>query len=396
MQTTLTRTDWEALLAGSKTPDPAWADALQAVTSAPFELVVLAGAMGNFALGRYHRLPAGELVAAVEDAEGSVHLTGPVKFEEIVSLLDAVLDFDGASAGVTCDLELDAEELSCILALVDVLKERQLRAALAREPMAPAPVSAAELTAQLTRAANEDPLWWVPCGRLLFPFPLATGELASAQQRLRARGVLNDQGLPGPAGAELIGSLLMPLSAASITFLGGVRAEAPQAVDAQVAVRTATAFWTFLARVESGQPRVRVVAGQAMQLLVHLDELYTTYTRDFPYVAQGRPCPHCQTLNPTGAGFCAHCGQSMAPPACPSCGAALPGGARFCAACGAGRPAAPAPECARCHQPLAPDQKFCGSCGAPVAAAPPPPRTCACGRALAPESRFCPGCGQKV
>lgn len=395
MQTTFAAPEWEAIAAGTRPVEPAWQDSVRAVTSSPVEIVLLTGAMDTFALGRYHRMPGTTetFVSAVEDAQGSVHLTGPVAFSELISLLDSLLDFDGPAADVQADLELEPAELSCLLALADVLKERQLRAALERKPMEPQPVEPADLVAQLT-TASEDSRWWVPAARLLLPCPLETDpeRLASARQALQARGLLSPIGLPGPAAGELVGSLLMPLSAACVTFLGGAPGSAPQAVDTVVAIRTATAFWTLLFSAQEGQLRVRVIASQAFQLLVHLEELRETYLRDFPF---GPACPHCQTPNRPEATFCSHCGQSMAGPACPQCGAALLGGAKFCAQCGHGRPEEH-PQCPRCHAELQPEQRFCSQCGAAAGEPPAAHRTCACGRELAPEARFCPGCGKPV
>ncbi len=409
--------EWEAARASSSSLTPPWDQGVQAVLSAPFELSLVTGAMDAFAVGRYHRLPGAEaaFVAAVEDAQGQVHLCLPVQFEEIVSLLDSLLDFDGPAASLPIDQTLDPAELTVILALADLLKERQLEAALARQPLLPRPVTPGDLVACLEKGrGSQDQRWWMALADLLIPFPLEAdaAALEGAMARLVERKVLQAEHLPGPEGGELVGSLLVPLSAACVTFLGGSREAQPLAVDSVVAIRTATCFWTLLFEVAEGQARVRMVAVQAMQLLAHLEELYATYLADFPWpevepvpppapapAASAAPlCPHCQSPNHEGAQFCSHCGKSMAPPQvpCPRCQAPMLGGARFCASCGAERPVAESLECPTCHNPLSPGQRFCSHCGGSLDQAPPPPHSCACGRVLAPEAKFCPGCGKPV
>lgn len=61
---------------------------------------------------------------------------------------------------------------------------------------------------------------------------------------------------------------------------------------------------------------------------------------DDEVAAEGPVCRSCHRVNPPGAKFCFHCGESMAAPAsCPECGTELPKEARFCTSCGVAIPA---------------------------------------------------------
>lgn len=104
-----------------------------------------------------------------------------------------------------------------------------------------------------------------------------------------------------------------------------------------------------------------------------------------------------------GGGFSTAMGQmtnnlgAMNQPAptitCPKCGVANPSGAKFCANCGQTLQAQQGTPCPNCSQINPSGARFCANCGAPLA-----PQTvrCECGQENPSGARFCSGCGKKL
>ncbi|MDY3080873.1 MAG: Rnf-Nqr domain containing protein, partial [Candidatus Enterosoma sp.] len=104
-----------------------------------------------------------------------------------------------------------------------------------------------------------------------------------------------------------------------------------------------------------------------------------------------------------GGGFSTAMGQmtnnlgAMNQPAptitCPKCGIANPSGAKFCANCGQTLQAQQGTPCPKCSQINPSGARFCANCGAPLA-----PQTirCECGQENPSGARFCSGCGKKL
>ncbi|MBN2432070.1 MAG: SPFH domain-containing protein [Acidobacteria bacterium] len=76
------------------------------------------------------------------------------------------------------------------------------------------------------------------------------------------------------------------------------------------------------------------------------------------------PCPKCNTPNPSGAKFCANCGEPLGSPMvkCGKCGFDNPQGAKFCSNCGNNMAPAVA-KCPKCGHDNPAGAKFCSNCG---------------------------------
>ena len=73
-------------------------------------------------------------------------------------------------------------------------------------------------------------------------------------------------------------------------------------------------------------------------------------------------CANCGAQNPTGARFCANCGNTLGGSvSCPKCGTGNPQGAKFCTNCGT--ELAASTKCPQCGAENLPGAKFCNECG---------------------------------
>ncbi|QHV00085.1 hypothetical protein BWK47_08060 [Synechocystis sp. CACIAM 05] len=372
-QQTLSRQDWtiqEALIrSGSLPTHPTligndWSEALKAILFSPVEMLVITGALDSFALARYHLISQESnqgttWVSAVSDAEEAMHLSFPYTFEDLVKLLDASLDFDGASAPLDSSFTVDLAEFSVLLSVADILKTQQLEALLARSP---GPAQAFTLgdihkTLQLG-LQTQDTHWWVTTGQILTPFPLVTElpHLTQALEKLVQKNFLaiREHGyLPALCG-DFLGSLLMPLSSASVTLLHKTPTGILREADTVLGIRTATAFWTLNFRMGEEFPLIDVVSAPALLFLTYINELQSLYQQ---------------------AAF--HSASPLSNKTEPLSGLSTPD------------------YCQACHQSLQEGDKFCTHCGAPVAVMEPPkPQTCPqCGHTPTPGAKFCGNCG---
>jgi hypothetical protein len=370
---TLSRQDWtvqETLIrSGSLPTHPAligndWSEALKAILFSPVEMLVITGALDSFALARYHLISQESSqrttwVSAVSDAEEAVHLSFPYTFEDLVKLLDASLDFDGASAPLDLSFTVDFAEFSVLLSVADILKTQQLEALLARSP---GPAQAFTLedihnTLQLG-LQTQDTHWWVTTGQILTPFPLVTElpHLAQALERLVQKNFLavREHGyLPALCG-DFLGSLMMPLSSASVTLLHKTPTGILQEADTVLGIRTATAFWTLNFRMGEEFPLIDIVSAPALLFLTYINELQSLYqqaalqsisslsdkTEPLPLSSTPSHCQACNKPLRDGDKFCTHCGAPVAimeppkPQTCPQCGHTPTPGAKFCGNCG--------------------------------------------------------------
>jgi len=414
------------------TVTPAWQKALRALSSSPFEILLISGAFEHFAVARYYSDPHDEgssFVSVVADRDGSIHFSFPWRIGDIAGLLHGLLDMYGPSADIPLKFSLDYDEFSAIMGLVDAIKAQTIESLQQRSPFMAKPVKCDELAATIGKGlASSDFRWWVTVSQTLSPSPLTadSGKLGGALQRLSEKSLvcMRDGGyLPSDTGGALISSLLSPLSSATLSFVGR-REGGALTVDFVTAVRTATVFWVFNFSDFSGETgKVSIVSSFSMNFFAYVNELYEKYREMFgkPLVPAGpetaaagnlRKCSQCGEAISETAKFCPGCAaplssaeiQGRESVQCPSCGKESEKGARFCSNCGT--PAeqndkAPSlsKSCPGCGAVLDSAANFCPGCGKKLAGLPQKveekPLCIKCGADLAPDARFCRRCGTK-
>lgn len=349
LRKTFTAEEWQKLEAGLRSgteqgqPDKRWQEAFDAIVFSPVELLCITGAMESFAVGRYHLLRGKHdsdqvWVSAVSDSNGSVHISFPHAFTEIVSLLDGLLDFDGASAPLDDSFEIDAHELGILFAFADSLKAQQLQALLHREAYKVSPVTFEQLGDSMHQGLHvQDFRWWVTTGAVLSPFPLNMDAPTAreAVERLCQKKLLKHSGagfLPDGAG-NFVGSLLMPLSAASLSLMNRTADGMPCGIDNVIAIRTSTAFWVLNLIPSPAGPAIHVVSSPAMLLLSYIDKLVECYKQEVfsqhagkggealtqktqarqstPDACDSIVCPTCRKTLNADVKFCSYCGHKM-------------------------------------------------------------------------------------
>jgi hypothetical protein len=313
------------------------------------EMSLIWGTADSLSTSKVYFSATSDKLVSFTHTNGSSNLSYFLSPQDITDLVTEKTAFPPIKDNVDYSLETGPASLPAFLAVLDLYREAQLKAALERRQDADPVITAAELNRVWQQSKMETNFsWYAPAGYITFAEgPSAQANFEEGFRSLKRQSLIRaDGGLSQPGSA--FAAAAFPL----LSFMGMKAVSRQNSGVEKVHLALFRSMATLLLvqiAADSGKETLYIKSLNTSELP---EVLFNLVTRPFDVVPQAVTpvaakagsagqtviCTKCQTVNAAGTRFCSRCGATLtAAPAvkfCPKCGDPVTGSEKFCDKCG--------------------------------------------------------------